>query len=113
MILEEPALSPMNIQISAFKEPVTIQLLNMQWFPPTVWPRPRTQASFQLAAIKISCEEVTDYSDKDEDTIVMARSKVEEQFNLVKEFINLFSKTIPTELPPLRNLNHYIDPKPG
>ena len=40
-------------------------------------------------------------------------SKVEEQFNVVKELPNLFPKTTPTELPPLRNMNHCIDPKPG
>ena len=83
----------------------------MQQFPLTVWQRPRTQASFLSPAIRITYEEVTDYSDKDEDTIVIALSKVEGQFNLVKEFPNLFPKTIPTELAPLRNVNHRIDTK--
>ena len=78
-----------------------------------MWQRPRTQASFRSAAINITCEEVTHYSDEDEDTISIASSKVEEQFNLVKEYFNLFPKTIPTELPPLKNVNHCIDPKPG
>ena len=85
----------------------------MQRFALTVWQGPRTQARFQSAAIKITCEEVTDYSDKDEDSIVTASSKVEAQFNPVKEFLNLFLKTLPTELPPLRNVNHRIDPKSG
>ena len=85
----------------------------MQLFPLTVWQKPRTQASFRSAAIKITCEEVTIYSDKDKDAIAIASSKVEEQFNLVKEFPNLFPKTIPTELPPLRILNYRIDPKLG
>ena len=40
-------------------------------------------------------------------------SKVEEQFNPVKEFPNLFLKTIPTKLLPLRNVKHGIDPKGG
>ena len=85
----------------------------MQPFPLTVWQRPRTQARFQSAAINITCEEATDYSDEDEHAIVIALSKVEEQFNPVKEFPNLFPKTIPTELLPLRNVNYCIDPKPG
>ena len=78
-----------------------------------MWQRPRTQASFSSAAVKITCEEVRDYSDEDEDASVIALSKVEEQFNSVKEFPNLFSETIPAELPPLRNVNHCINPKPG
>ena len=113
MILGEPAFSAANAQISASKEPVTIQPPNIQRFPLTVWQRPKTQASIQSAAIKITCKEVTNYSDEDEDVIVIALSKVEEQFNPVKEFSNLFPKTIPTELPPLGNMNHHIDPKPG
>ena len=61
----------------------------------------------------MTCDEVTDYSDKDEDVIVIASSKVAEKFNLVKEFPNLAPNTMPSELPPLRNVNHRIDPKPG
>ena len=113
MSLGEPALSAANAEISTSKEPVTIQTPNNQWFPLTMWQGPRTQASFRSAAIKITCEEVTDYSDKDEDAIVIALSKVAEQINLLEEFPNLFLKTMPTELPPLRNLNHCIYPKPG
>ena len=113
MILGELALSAMNAQISASKEPVTIEPPNMQQFPLTVKQRPRIQASFWSAAIKMTCKEVIDYSDKDEDAIVIALSTVEEQFNPVKEFPNLFLITIPTELPPLRNVNYYINPKPG
>ena len=75
--------------------------------------RPWTQASLQSAAIKITCKEVTNYSDKDEDAILKASSKTEEQFKPVKEFPNLFPKTIPTKLLPLKNVNNRIDPKPG
>ena len=113
MILGEPALSAANAQISASKEPVTVQPPNMQRFPLMVWQRPRTQASFRSATIKITCEEVRDYIDENEDAIVIALSKVEVKFNPVKEFPNLFPNTIPTELPPLRNVNYCIDPKPG
>ena len=113
MILGEPAPSAGKAQISASKEPVSIQPPNMQRFPLTLWQRPRTQGSFCSVAIKITCEEVTDHSGKDVDAIVIALSKVEEQFNPVKEFANLFPKTILTELPPLRNVNHHIDPMPG
>ena len=112
-IFREPALSTTNVHISTSKELVSIQAPNMQRFPLTVWQRPQTQASFQWAAIKITCEEVTDYSDKDENIIVIASCKVEEQFNPVKKFPNLFPKTIPPELPTLRNANHHIDPKLG
>ena len=83
MITEEPALIATNEQMSAYKEPVTIQVPNMQRFPPTMWQRSRTQASFQSAAIKITCEEVTDYSNEDEDAFAIVLSEVEEQFNLV------------------------------
>ena len=113
MILVEPELSATNAQISASEEPITMQPPNMQRFPLTVWQRCRPQARLQSEGIKITSEEVTDYSDEDEDTIVIAWSKVEEQFNSVKEFPNLFPKTIPTKLPPLRDVNHCIDPKPG
>ena len=113
MILAEPALSAVNAQISASKEPITIQPLNMQRLPLTMWQGRRTQASFRSAAIKITCEEVTDYSDNDKHAIVIGLSKVEEQFNRVREFPNLFPKTIPTELPALRKVNHPIDAKPG
>jgi hypothetical protein len=112
MILGEPALSSVKALIPATKEAVTIQPPNMQRFPLTVWQRKRPQAGFRSAAIQITCEEVTDYSDEEEDAIVIASSKVEEQFNPVKEFPNLFPKTIPTELPPLREVNHRIDPIP-
>ena len=113
MILEEPSLSAANVQISASKEPVTIQPPNMQRFPLTVWQKPRTQARLRSATIKITCEKVTDYSNEDEVAIVIASSKVAKQFNSVKEFPNLFPKTIPTELPPLRKVNHRINLKPG
>ena len=101
MILGEPALSTVNTQISASKEPVTIQPLNMQQFPLTLWQGRRTQASFGSAAIKITYEEVTDNSEKEEDAIVIALSKVEEQFNPVEKCPHLFPEIIPTELPPL------------
>ena len=81
LILGELALRASNVQISAFKETITIQPPNMQLFPLTLWQRSRKQASLRSAAIKISCEEVTDYSDQDEDAIKIALSKVEEQFN--------------------------------
>ena len=103
----------MNAQISAPKEPVTLQLPNMQRFPLTMWQRPRTQASNRLASIKMICEEVIDYCDADEDAIVIDLSKVAEQCNPVKEFPKLFPKTTPTELPPLRNVNHHINPQAG
>ena len=37
---------------------------------------------------------------------------MEAQFNPVKQFLNLFSKTIPNKLLPLREVKHCIDPKP-
>ena len=113
MIFVEPALSAVNAQISASKEPDTIQPPNMQQFALTMWQRSRTQASFRSAATKLTYEEVTDHNDEDEDAIVIASSKVKERFYPVEKFPNLFSKTIPTELPPLRIVNHRIDPKPG
>ena len=113
IILGEAALIGAMAQISAYKEPITIQIRNMQRFLLTFWQRPRTQASYRSAAIKFTCEGAMDYRDKDGDAIVIALSKVEEDFNLVKKFPNLFAKTIPTELPPLRNVNHHIDAKRG
>ena len=83
----------------------------MQWFLLTVWQRPRTLASYQSDAIKISCEEVIDYNDEDGDAIVIALSKAKQQFNLVQEFLNVLPKSIPPDLPPLRNINHHIDHK--
>ena len=74
MIIGGPALSAAKVQISAAKEPVTMQPAKMQWFPLAMWYRPRTQARFRSAAIKITCEEVTDYSDEDEDAIVIGLS---------------------------------------
>ena len=113
MILEGPGLSAAKAQISASKEPNTMQPPNMQQFLLTVWQRLRTQGSCRSADIKITCKEVTDYYDEDEGAIVIATSKVEEQFNLLKQFPNLFLTIMPTELPPLRNVNQRIDPKPG
>ena len=113
MTLGDLALSAANTQISVFKEPVTIQPPNMQFFLQTIWQRPRTQASFRSTAIKITCEEATDYSDEDEDEIGIAASKVVEQFNLIKEFLLLFPKSMPTKLLALRVVNHCINPKPG
>ena len=84
----------------------------MQRFPLSVWQQLRTKGSFCSATIKITCEKVRDYSDKDKDAIIITSSKVEEKFNPVKEFPNEFPKTIPTELPPLSNMNHCIDPEP-
>ena len=113
MILEEPALSAGNTQILASKEPVTIQLRNMQRFPLTIWQKPRTQASLRSVAVKITCEEVTNYSDKKQEPIIIASSKVKDQLNLVQEFPNVFCKNIPTKLPPFRVVTQRIDPKPG
>ena len=76
-----------------------------------MWQRPRIQASFRSAAIKIACEGVTAYRDEDGDSIVIASFKVVEQFNPVKDFYNLFPKTILTEIPPLREVNNHLDPK--
>ena len=90
-----------------------MQLLNMQRFPSTVWQTPRTKACFRSPAIKITCEEVTDYSDKDKDTVAIAWSKVVEQFNPLKEFPSVFHMTTPSELLPLKNENNCIDSKPG
>ena len=84
----------------------------MQRVPLILLQRPWTQASFRSATIKITCEQVIDYSDADEDANVIGSSKVAEQFNLVKSLSNVFTKTIPSELPLLRNMNHRIDRKP-
>ena len=62
--------------------------------------------------MKITSKEVTVYRDEDENASVIVLPKVEEQFNPVKQFPNLFPKTMQTELPLLRNVNHLIDPKP-
>ena len=113
IILGEPAVSAAKAQISNSEEPITIQPSDIQQFPLIIWQSPRTQASYRSSAIKISCEEVIDYDDQDEDAIVIASSKVEEQFNPANEFPNLCPNTIPTELPQLRNVNQCIDPKPG
>ena len=85
----------------------------MQQFLLTVWRRARIQASFRSTAIKITYEEVRDYSGEDEGVFVIASSKVEQQFDLVKECYNRFSKTIPIELPALREVKHHMYPKPG
>ena len=113
MILVEPASNAVNAQISASKEPVTIQASNMQQFLLTVCQRPRIQASFISATMKITCEADTDYGDEEEDAIVIASSNLGEQFNPVKELPNLYSKTRQRELPPLRKVNHHINPEPG
>ena len=63
--------------------------------------------------MKISSKEVTDYRNKDVDTIIIASSIVEEQFKPVKEFSKLFLKTIATELPSLKEVNYQINPIPG
>ena len=112
IILVELARSAAKVQISASTEPITIQPYNIERFPLTVWQRPRTQDSYRSAAIEITYIEVTNYSDEDADALIIALSKVEEQFNQVMECRNLFPKTIPSELPSLRNGNHRIDPKP-
>ena len=112
MIVEKPALSTVNVQISASKEAVPIQAPNISGFRPSVWQRPRAEVTFTLAAIKNTCEEVRDYSDKNENGIVIACTKVEEQFNPVKKFPNLFPQTIPPDLTPLREVNQCIDPEP-
>ena len=86
---------------------------NLQRFPPTVLRTSTNRGIFPAPAIQITCEEVTDLSAEDQDAIAIASSEAEEQFHLVKEFPNLFSETMPTELPPLGNSNHHIDSKPG
>ena len=113
MILGEQALSAANAQISGCKEPVTTEPVNMPWFLLTIWQRLRTQANYRSAAIKITWKLVTDCNDKDKYAIIIASSKVEEQFNLVKEFANRFPKTISSKLLPLRNINYHINPNPG
>ena len=74
MIFVEQALSVSNAQRLASKELVSIQSSNTQWLPLTEWPRLRTLASCRSAAFKITCKEVIDYSDEDEDAIVIASS---------------------------------------
>ena len=107
MIIVEPAVSASNTPISVSKEPVSIQPPNMQQFSLTVWQTLKTQGSFSLAAITITCEKVIDYCEEDEDTIVISSSKVEEQFKPVKEFQDLLPKTIPIKLLPLGEVNHH------
>ena len=112
MIFVEPAFSATNTQISTCKEPVTIQAPCMQEFLLTMWQSPTMQANFRSATIKSTCKEVTNYMNENKDAIAIVSSKVEKQFNPVKEFRNLFLKTIRTELPLLRVANQHIDPKP-
>ena len=112
MILVVPAVSALHGQISGCEEPMTIYPPNMQRLPLTVSQRLTTKARFRSVAIQIASKQVTNYSDKDEDVIVIASSKVQEHFKRVKEFPNLFLKTMPTELPPLREVNHGVNPKP-
>ena len=81
MILGEPAVSATNAQISASKKLVPKQVSNIQWLPLNIMQRPRNQVSCGSVAIIITCKEVRDYIDENEDTIVIASFKVEEQFN--------------------------------
>ena len=85
----------------------------MESFPLTIWERPRTQAIFRPTAIKTPCAKVTNYNDKDIDTIVIACAIVEEQFNPIEEFPNLFFKNILRELLPLQEVTYCMDLKPG
>ena len=113
IILVEPALSVLKAQIAASKEPITMQAPTTQRFTLTVWQRTRTQASYISLPIKITCKEVTNYREEDVTKIAIGLSKVEELCNLVKEFLNLVSNNIPTELPALINQNHRNNPKQG
>lgn len=61
----------------------------------------------------ITCEEVRDYSDEGENTILIGSSNVQEQFNSVDKFPNLFPEYIVTKLFPVREVNYLLDPKPG
>ena len=54
-----------------------------------------------------------DYSNEDQEAMVKSSLKVEELFNPIKVFCNLFTKTIATDLQLLREVNHHIDPKLG
>ena len=66
--------------------------------------------TFRLSAIKIISEEVTDYNDVEEEAIIIVSFNVDQQFNTVKEFPNLFPKTIPTKVSIYREVNPSIDP---
>ena len=65
MVLGEPALTAVQTRILASKKPITMQSPNVQGFPLTMLQKLRTQVSIRTAAIKITCEEVTNYNDKD------------------------------------------------
>ena len=58
-------------------------------------------------------EDVSGYSDSEDYDIVTAATNIEPRFNPLHESVALFLKEIPTELPPLRAVNHKTDKIPG
>jgi len=100
--------------ISARPKPVTIQPEGMVRFALKEW-RKAGLAMGQVTSAALSIEdEVPDYLLPLFDFIVSAMNLEESLVcNPFVTFAQLFSTTIPNELPPIRTINHRICPKSG
>ena len=110
LILGEPALTSINAVISAGKSPVTIQPAGMERFTLTAW---KVTKAFQ-SNVPTATQWIDDYYPNDKEVVVTtAAANIQETFDPVKEFPQLFPKEIPRELPPVHGISHKIIPKAG
>jgi len=113
MILGNPMLTALNALIPAGPKPVTIQPEGMARFALKEWKKAGLTTGQVTSAALFIEEEVVDYLLPLFEFMVSAMSLGESrEFNLFVAFAQLFPATTPNELPPLRNINHQICPKP-
>jgi len=114
MILGKPALTALNALIPAGPKPVTIQPEGMACFALKEWRKAGLATGQVTSAVLFIEDEVPDYLLPFCEPMVSAMSLGEcLEFNPYVEFAQLLTATTPTELPPLRTINHRICPKPG
>ena len=81
----------------------------MERFTLTAWKAPKP---FQ-SNVTTTAQWIDDYYPDDKEVVTTAAANIQETFDPVKEFPQLFRKEIPCELPPVRGISHKIIPKPG
>ena len=111
IILGEPALTTNNAIIKAGNFPVIIQPPNKEIITLEPW---QGEVSTKVVSARTNITiNPSSNIDKEPTVIKTLHSLVQDVFDPFKEFPEIFTDKPPTKLPPLRNINHHINLKPG
>ena len=110
IILGEPALTANNTIIKAGNFPVTIQPPDKEIITLEPW---QGEVSTKMVSARTNITINPSSNLKGPTVIKTLHSLVQPVFDPFREFPEIFIDKPPTELPPLRNINHHINLKPG